>query len=85
MEEPEYCSSLRRGEELNGALRLEFRTTNNKAEYKAVIAGLGLTLKLGVGSVEVRSDSQVIVGHIRGEFEAEEEKMKKYLTKVQDM
>jgi ribonuclease HI len=29
------------GEELSGALRLEFRTTNNEAEYKAVIAGLG--------------------------------------------
>jgi hypothetical protein len=35
------------GEELNGALRLEFRTTNNEAEYEAVIAGLGLALELG--------------------------------------
>jgi ribonuclease HI len=35
--------------------------------------------------MEVQSDSQVIVGHIRGEFEAKWEKMKRYLTKVQDM
>jgi hypothetical protein len=53
------------GEELNGSFRLEFRTTNNEAEYEAVIAGLGLALKLGAESVEVQSDSQVIVGHIR--------------------
>jgi ribonuclease HI len=66
-------------------LRLEFRTTNNEAEYEAVIAGLGLALELGAKSVEVRSDSQVIVGHIKGEFEAKGDKMKKYLAKVQGM
>jgi ribonuclease HI len=73
------------GEELNGSLRLEFRTTNNEAEYEAIIAGLGLALELGAKSVEVRSDSQVIIGHIMGEFEAKGDKMKKYLAKVQGM
>jgi ribonuclease HI len=72
-------------EELSGALRLEFKTTNNKTEYEAVIAGLGMTLELRAVSVEVWSDSQVIVGHIRGEFEVKGEKMKRYLAKVQDM
>jgi ribonuclease HI len=52
------------GEELNGSIRLEFKTTNNEAEYEAVIAGLGLALELGAKSIEVRSDSQVIVGHV---------------------
>jgi ribonuclease HI len=70
------------GEELNGSLRLEFRTTNNEAEYKAVIAGLRLALELGAESVKVRSDSQVIIGYVQGEFEAKREMMKKYLTKV---
>jgi ribonuclease HI len=32
------------GEELSSSLRLEFRTTNNEAEYEAVIAGLGMAL-----------------------------------------
>jgi hypothetical protein len=54
-------------------------------EYEAVIAGLEMALELGPDSVEVRSDSLVIVGHIRGEFEAKGEKMKKYLAKVQSM
>jgi ribonuclease HI len=66
-------------------LRLEFKTTNNEAEYEAVIAGLGMALELGAESVEVWSDSQVIVGHIRGEFEAKGEKMKMYLSKVHNM
>ena len=45
------------GEELSSSLRLEFRTTNNEAEYEAVIAGLGMALELGAESVEIRSDS----------------------------
>jgi ribonuclease HI len=73
------------GEELNGSLRLEFKTTNNEAEYEAIVAGLEMALELGADSVEVWNDSQVIVGHIRGEFEAKGEKMKKYLAKVQSM
>jgi ribonuclease HI len=72
-------------EELSSSLRLEFRTTNNEAEYEAIIVGLKMALELGAESVEVRSDSQVIVGHIRGEFEAKGEKMKRYLSKVHDM
>ena len=73
------------GEELSSFLRLKFRTTNNEAEYEAVIAGLRMALKLGAESVEIWSDSQVIVGHIRGKFEAKGEKMKMYLSKVQNM
>jgi ribonuclease HI len=72
-------------EELSSSLRLEFRPTNNEAEYEAIIVGLGMALELGAESVESRSDSQVIVGHIRGEFEAKGEKMKMYLSKVHNM
>jgi ribonuclease HI len=73
------------GEKLSSSLRLEFRTTNNEAEYEAVIAGLGMALELGAESVDIRSNSQVIMGHIRDEFEAKGEKMKMYLSKVQHM
>ena len=41
------------GEELSSSLRLEFRTTNNEAEYEAVIVGLGMALELGAKSVEM--------------------------------
>ena len=44
-----------------------------------------MAFELGAESVEIQSDSQVIVGHIRGEFEAMGEKMKMYLSKVQRM
>ncbi|XP_059436758.1 uncharacterized protein LOC132169816 [Corylus avellana] len=73
------------GEELCNSVKLKFKTTNNEAEYKAVLAGLGLALEMGAKFVKIRSDSQVVVGHIRGEFEAKGDKMKLYLSKVQDL
>ena len=41
------------GEELSSSLRLEFKTTNNKVEYEAVIAGLEMALELGAESMEI--------------------------------
>jgi ribonuclease HI len=63
---------------------MDFPTTNNEAEYEAVLAGLGIAKDLGAKNLEVRSDSQVIVGHIQGDYEARGDKMIKYLAKVQE-
>jgi ribonuclease HI len=73
------------GKKLYNSLRLEFRVTNNEAEYEAVIAGLKIAQEMGAEYVELRSDSQVIVGHIQGVFKAKGERMKLYLSQVQDM
>jgi ribonuclease HI len=64
------------GENLHSSWRLEFQVTNNEAEYEAVIAELRIAQEMGTEHVELRSDSQVIVGHIQGKFEAKGEKMK---------
>jgi ribonuclease HI len=69
-------------EEIVVALKLDFPTTNNEAEYEAVIAGLSLAEHLEAKNLEVRSDSQVVVGHIQGGSEAKGEKMIKYIAKV---
>ncbi|XP_059446530.1 uncharacterized protein LOC132178090 [Corylus avellana] len=73
------------GEELCSSLRLEFKSTNNEAPYEAVLERLSLAREIEAKFVEVRSNSQVIVGHIRVWFEAKGEKMKLYLEKVQNM
>ncbi|XP_059436570.1 uncharacterized protein LOC132169570 [Corylus avellana] len=39
-------------EELCSSLKLKFKTTNNKAEYEAVLAGLGLACEMGAKFVE---------------------------------
>ncbi|VFQ73798.1 unnamed protein product [Cuscuta campestris] len=60
------------------AIRFQFRVSNNEAEYEALINGLKILSKMGVSRVQVYSDSRLVVGQITGEFEAKEERMKKY-------
>jgi ribonuclease HI len=43
-------------------------TTNNVAEYRALIAGLELALEAGVRSLEVRLDSLLLVKQVTGQF-----------------
>jgi ribonuclease HI len=40
---------------------------------------------MGVKNLEVKSDSQVMVGHVKREYEARGEKMKRYLEKVKEI
>jgi ribonuclease HI len=44
------------------------KTTNNQAEYRAVILGLERALALGAESVEVVTDSELLVKQAKGEY-----------------
>ncbi|XP_027120541.2 uncharacterized protein [Coffea arabica] len=72
------------GEELTYALRFDFLASNNEAEYEALLTGLRIAHQMGITAIKVRSDSQLVVLQVRGEYEAKEEVMKKYLAKVQE-
>lgn len=52
------------------ALHFEFSVTNNETEYEALIAGLRTTKELGVQDLKIYSNSQLIIGHIKGNYEA---------------
>jgi len=43
-------------------------TTNNVAEYRALIAGLEAAIQLGVTRIQVRLDSLLLVRQVRGEY-----------------
>ncbi|RVW75599.1 hypothetical protein CK203_059087 [Vitis vinifera] len=72
------------GEHLEQAIRLGFPTSNNEAEYEAILSGLDLALALSVSKLRVYSDSQLVVRHIQEEYEAKDARMAQYLTKVKD-
>ena len=42
--------------------------TNNVAEYSALVAGLERAVEAGVSELEVRSDSELMVKQMRGEY-----------------
>jgi ribonuclease HI len=43
-------------------------STNNVAEYTALIEALEFALKKGISAIEVRSDSQLLVKQLSGEY-----------------
>ena len=64
------------------SLRLNFPATNNEAEYEALLEGMAMVLKMGGRSINLFSDSRLIVGQVKGEFEAKDERMRSYLSRV---
>ena len=44
------------------------RTTNNQAEYRAIIAALEKAIGLGARQVDIRSDSELVVRQINGRY-----------------
>jgi ribonuclease HI len=47
-------------------MHLDFKATNNMAEYEALLNGLSTTLSLGVRWLLVKGDSQLIIKQVRG-------------------
>ncbi|XP_056685866.1 uncharacterized protein [Spinacia oleracea] len=64
------------------AIRFNFQTSNNEAEYEALICGIQMSKAAGAAEVLVLSDSQLIVSQVKGEYEAKDDAMIKYLEKV---
>ncbi|XP_021811720.1 uncharacterized protein LOC110754904 [Prunus avium] len=62
------------------AIRFQFRTSNNEAEYEALLAGLRLAKEMGAQQLRICSDSQLVVNQILTEFEAKDTSMVAYLT-----
>jgi ribonuclease HI len=67
------------------AALLEFNSTNNIAEYEALLLGLQKLKAMGIRRAVLKSDSQVITGHIDKSSKARDPKLEKYLDTVRRM
>ncbi|XP_022040285.1 uncharacterized protein LOC110942830 [Helianthus annuus] len=65
--------------ELTYAIRLDFQSTNNEAEYEAFLAGLRLALKMGAKNLEANVDSKLEAEQVNGRYDAKGEAMALYL------
>ncbi|GJT41533.1 reverse transcriptase domain-containing protein [Tanacetum coccineum] len=72
------------GAEYAYALRLTFASTNNEAEYEALLAGLRIARMMNVLWIEVKVDSKLVASQINGIYEASNDSMIKYLAKARD-
>ena len=70
------------GDVVECMIRLDFPTTNNEAEYEALVVSLDLARAAGATSVVIYCDSQVITNQVNGDYEYKGERMKRYLDQV---
>ncbi|XP_062020853.1 uncharacterized protein LOC133737271 [Rosa rugosa] len=56
------------GDRFSYSFQLEFRCTNNQAEYEALIIGLEVLLELGVRDIQVRGDSLFVINQLREKY-----------------
>jgi ribonuclease HI len=64
------------------AARLDFSCTNNIAEYEALLLGLQKLKAMGIRRAVLKTDSQVISGHVDKSSKARDPKLEKYLDTV---
>jgi ribonuclease HI len=63
--------------------RLDFSCTNNIAEYEALLLGLRKLRAMGIRRAILKTDSQVISGHVDKSSKARDPKLERYLDTVQ--
>ncbi|KAL0373906.1 UNVERIFIED_CONTAM: hypothetical protein Sradi_3306300 [Sesamum radiatum] len=69
------------GDKFEYAIKLEYPSSNNEAEYEAFLAGGELALAAGAKKVIIYSDSQLVVNQVQGSYEARDEKWPSILPK----
>ncbi|XP_075670049.1 uncharacterized protein LOC142639796 [Castanea sativa] len=68
-----------KGDVLRYGVQLQFPATNNEAEYEAILTRLKIGKALRAKNLHLQSESKLVIGHIKGEYEAKEDRMQKYL------
>jgi ribonuclease HI len=73
------------GDQVKYMVHLEFKATNNMAEYEALIFGLFAALSLGIRQLLVKGDSQLIIKQVRGECNCNDPRLAAYLLHVRKL
>ncbi|GKD85722.1 reverse transcriptase domain-containing protein [Tanacetum coccineum] len=72
------------GVEFMYALWLNFTSTNNEAEYEALLAGLRMAKKMNVQDTDAKVDSKLVASQINGSCVASSTSMVKYLVTTKE-
>ena len=70
------------GEIIEQVIRLDFPSSNNEAEYEAIIDRIDLAIFVSSEKIIIRRDSQLVVRQVNGEYETKDQCMTKYVSLV---
>jgi ribonuclease HI len=73
------------GDHVKYMVHLEFKATNNMAEYEALIFGLSAALSLCIRQLLVKGDSQLIIKQVHGECSCNKPRHAAYLLHVRKL
>ncbi|XP_071695148.1 uncharacterized protein [Rutidosis leptorrhynchoides] len=73
------------GQEFTYALCFEFNTTNNEAEYEALLVGLRIAKEMKIEHLQAFVDSQLVANQVLGIFEARQPTIQLYMSKVREL
>ncbi|XP_075636650.1 uncharacterized protein LOC142608876 [Castanea sativa] len=62
------------------SLRMDFSVMNNETEYETLLVGMTMVQKMGGKTMEMFSNSRLVVGQVEGELEARDSRMQEYLS-----
>jgi ribonuclease HI len=66
-------------------VQLHFLVSNNAAEYEALINGLRIAVELGIKCLEIRGDSELVMGQVMKDKNCVDPKMAAYCQAVRDL
>jgi ribonuclease HI len=67
------------GDQIKYMVHLDFKATNNMAEYEALLFGLSTALSLGVRQLLMKGDSQLIIKQVKGDCSCNDPQLAAYL------
>ena len=63
-------------------VRIYFPSSNNVAEYEALINGLRIAIELGIRRLDIQGDSQLVIDQVMKESSCHNAKMAMYCREV---
>jgi ribonuclease HI len=73
------------GERFKYMVHLNFKATNNMADYEALVFGQSIALYLGVRQLLVKGDSQLIIKQVKGKCSCNDPQLAAYLLHPQKL
>lgn len=67
------------------ALRFGFPTSNNIAEYEALLNGMQIALEMGSSNLSINNNSQLVLNEVKRVYQAKDPVMQRYLGRVQTL
>ena len=73
------------GVHMRYVIRIHFATSNNIAEYEALVNGLKIAIELGVRRLDVRGDSQLVIDQVMKASNCHDPKIEAYCKEVHQL